>query len=160
MSRATFPRAVRGWATVIDIGPLRSGDRAAWEVLARGYKTFYRTTVPGDRYDETWRRLLSDADLHGIGARLDGRLVGIAHYLFHATFWSADACYLQDLFVDEAARGQGAARALIERVAETSRERGASRLYWTTKEDNTRARALYDDVARFHGFIRYDHPLD
>src|SRR6266446_5296063 len=27
---------------MIEIGPLRPGDRAAWEVLARGYKTFYQ----------------------------------------------------------------------------------------------------------------------
>lgn len=144
---------------MIDIGPLRPEDRAAWEVLARGYKMFYRTKVPADGYEETWQRLLGGAELYGLGAWLNGKLVGIAHYLFHATFWSADACYLQDLFVNEAARGQGAASALIERVAEASRDRGASRLYWTTKQDNIRARALYDRVARFHGFIRYDYPL-
>jgi GNAT superfamily N-acetyltransferase len=145
---------------VIDIGPFRPEDRAAWEVLARGYKTFYRTTVPDSGYEETWRRLRDGTELHGIGARLDGRLVGIAHYLFHATVWSVDSCYLQDLFVDETARGQGAARALIERVAEAAKERGATRYYWTTKEDNARARTLYDKVARFHGFVRYDYPLD
>jgi GNAT superfamily N-acetyltransferase len=144
---------------VIDIGPLRPEDRAAWEVLARGYKAFYRTVVPDDGYEETWQRLLSGAELHGLGAWLDGQLVGIAHYVFHVTFWSADSCYLQDLFVAETARGQGAARALIERVAEESRRRGAARLYWTTKQDNIHARALYDKVARFHGFIRYDYLL-
>jgi hypothetical protein len=32
---------MRGLAIVIDIGPLRSQDRAAWEVLACGYKRFY-----------------------------------------------------------------------------------------------------------------------
>jgi GNAT superfamily N-acetyltransferase len=145
---------------VIDIGPFRPEDRDAWEVLARGYKTFYRTTVPDAGYEQTWQRLRDGTELHGIGARLDGKLVGIAHYLFHATVWSADYCYLQDLFVDEATRGQGAARALIERVAEVARERGAARLYWTTKEDNATARALYDKMARFNGFIRYDHSLD
>ncbi|TDD63179.1 GNAT family N-acetyltransferase [Actinomadura darangshiensis] len=144
---------------MIDIGPLRPEDRVAWEELARGYKAFYRTVVPDAGYEETWRRLSSGADLHGIGARFDGRLVGIAHYLFHATFWSADSCYLQDLFVDETARGQGAARALIEHVAGEARKRGAARLYWTTKQDNVTARVLYDKVARFHGFIRYDYPL-
>jgi GNAT superfamily N-acetyltransferase len=142
---------------VIDIGPFRPEDRDAWEVLARGYKTFYRTTVPDAGYEQTWQRLRDGTEIHGIGARLDGKLVGIAHYLFHATVWSADYCYLQDLFVDEATRGQGAARALIERIAEVARERGAARLYWTTKEDNATARALYDKVARFNGFIRYDH---
>jgi GNAT superfamily N-acetyltransferase len=144
---------------VIDIGPLRPEDRAAWEVLARGYKAFYRTAVPDEGYEETWQRLLSGAELHGLGAWLDGQLVGIAHYLFHVVLWSADACYLQDLFVGETARGQGAARALIERVAGEARRRGAARLYWTTMQDNVPARALYDKVARFHGFIRYDYPL-
>ena len=144
---------------MIDIGPLGPEDRAAWEVLARGYKAFYRTVVPDEGYEETWQRLLNGGELHGLGAWLDGQLAGIAHYLFHVTFWSADSCYLQDLFVDEAARGQGAARALIERVAGEARRRGAARLYWTTKQDNVPARALYDKVARFHGFIRYDYPL-
>jgi hypothetical protein len=37
--------------------------------------------------------------------------------------------------------------------------RGATRLYWTTKQDNTTARALYDKVAAFNGFIRYDLAL-
>ena len=144
---------------VLEISPLRPGDRAGWEVLARGYKTFYRTTVPEAEYELTWQWLLRGETPHGIAARLDGELVGIAHYLFHANVWSADACYLQDLFVDEAARGQGAARALIEGVAHAARDRGAGSLYWHTKQDNARARSLYDKVARFGGFIRYEHPL-
>ncbi|HEX6360408.1 GNAT family N-acetyltransferase [Actinophytocola sp.] len=144
---------------MIEIGCLRAEDRAAWEVLARGYKDFYRTVVPDEGYEETWQRLLNGTELHGVGAWLDGQLVGIAHYLFHAAVWSADSCYLQDLFVDEKARGHGAARALIERVAEEARTHGATRLYWQTKEDNATARALYDKVATFHGFIRYDYTL-
>ncbi|MFL6125971.1 N-acetyltransferase family protein [Actinophytocola sp.] len=146
-------------AAVIDVRSLEPGDRAGWEALARGYKDFYETVVPAEGYAETWRRLLSGADLHGVGAWLDGRLVGIAHYLFHATFWSADACYLQDLFVAEATRGRGVARALIEQVAAAARARGCARLYWTTKQDNATARALYDKVADFRGFIRYDRPV-
>ena len=74
-------------------------------------------------------------------------------------FWSGEACYLQDLFTDEAARGRGAARALIEGVAAAARERGADRFYWHTQETNTTARVLYDKVARFTGFIRYSYRL-
>lgn len=142
---------------MIDVRPLTPEDRAAWEVLARGYKDFYETDVPDEGYEQTWRRLLHGAEVHGRGAWLDGRLVGITHYLFHVTVWSADCCYLQDLFVDEAVRGKGVARALIDRVASEARERGAARLYWMTKQDNATARALYDKVAAFSGFIRYDH---
>ena len=141
---------------MIDITTLRADDRATWNVLARGYKAFYETELPDDRYDETWRQLMSAERFHGLGARLDGRLVGIAHYLFHGNLWMDDVCYLQDLFVDETVRGRGAARALIEAVAQAARQRGAARLYWQTKQDNARARALYDKLARFNGFIRYD----
>ncbi|MEV7616192.1 GNAT family N-acetyltransferase [Streptomyces sp. NPDC089799] len=143
---------------MISVGSLREEDRAAWEVLARRYKAYYRTAVPDEGYEETWQRLRRRTEFHGLGAWSNGRLVGIAHYLFHRTFWMEDSCYLQDLYVDEATRGRGVARTLIEQVAEASRERGASRLYWTTKEDNTTARALYDKVASFKGFIRYDYP--
>lgn len=141
------------------IRALAPEDRAEWEVLARGYKDFYETVVPKSGYDQTWRRLLAGTRVHGLGAWLDGRLVGIAHYLCHATVWAGEACYLQDLFVAPDARGRGVARALIDRVAAQARARGCGTLYWTTKHDNAVARALYDKVAVFRGFIRYDQPL-
>jgi hypothetical protein len=78
---------------MIEIGPLRPEDRAAWEVLARGYKAFYRTTVTDAGYTQTWLRLLAGVDLHGLGARQNGQLIGITHYLFHPIGWAAtDAC--------------------------------------------------------------------
>ncbi|MGW4197092.1 N-acetyltransferase family protein [Streptomyces sp. NPDC005004] len=144
---------------MIDIGSLHEEDRVAWEVLARGYKAFYQTAVADEGYEETWLRLQRGTGFYGVGAWSNGKLVGIAHYLFHPTFWMEDSCYLQDLFVAEEARGRGVARMLIENVADVSRERGASRLYWTTQETNTVARALYDKVASFKGFLRYDYPL-
>ena len=143
----------------IEITRLAPGDRARWEVLARGYKEFYRTELPDSDYETTWRRLLAASEVFAFAARLDGRLVGIAHYFFHRHVWMDDVCYLQDLFTDEAARGKGAARALIEAVAAEARRKKATKLYWLTQESNARARALYDKVAKHQGFIRYDYPL-
>jgi GNAT superfamily N-acetyltransferase len=144
---------------MIEVSALRPEDRARWEILSRGYKAFYETELPDSKYEETWLRLMGGDGVYGYAARLDGHLVGIAHYLFHASTWTDDVCYLQDLFVDEAARGKGVARALIEELARKARERGAARLYWTTRHDNATARTLYDKVARHNGFIRYDYPL-
>ena len=91
---------------MIEVNPLRSEDRARWAELWEGYLTFYHTILPASRYDQTWRRMMADDGLFGFGAHLDGRLVGITHYLFHASTWGDDVCYLQDLFADPAARGE------------------------------------------------------
>jgi len=142
---------------------LEPGDRERWAELWRGYLEFYESTVPDDVYNATWERILDPAGtVHALGVRdSDGRLVGITHYLFHPHAWSrADACYLQDLYVDAAFRGQRYGESLIEGVAAIARERGCCRLYWSTQEHNATARRLYDRVATFRGFIRYEYPLE
>jgi GNAT superfamily N-acetyltransferase len=141
---------------------LEPGDHDRWVELWRAYLAFYQTELPADIYTATWQRILDpNGAIHALGVRDDaGRLVGITHYLTHAHAWSrADACYLQDLFVDAAVRGRGYATALINGVADSARERGCFRLYWLTQESNATARRLYDRVAKFTGFIRYDFAL-
>ena len=141
------------------VAPLEPADRREWQRLAEGYKAFYATPTTPDEYDAAWMRLMAGDAVHGFGAWLDGRLVGITHFLFHASTWAERVCYLQDLYTDEAARGRGVARALIDAVARDAVAQGATRLYWLTQAHNTAARALYDRVAEHRGFIRYDHPL-
>jgi GNAT superfamily N-acetyltransferase len=149
--------------TEIVVTELRPEDRARWAELWRGYLDFYETSLPDTIYDQTWQRLLTPGPIFGFGARLGSReapLVGITHYLFHDHAWSPkQVCYLGDLFVDASVRGTGCGRALIERVTQIARERECLRLYWTTKEDNATARLLYDRLAKFNGFIRYDYAL-
>jgi GNAT superfamily N-acetyltransferase len=147
----------------IVITPFQPEDRARWGELWRGYLDFYETSLAEANYDHTWQRLMTPGPIYGFGARLGdaaASLVGITHYLFHEHAWSPKpVCYLQDLFVDAGQRGTGCGRALIERVAAAARERDCLRLYWTTKEDNRTARLLYDRLAKFNGFIRYDYGL-
>jgi GNAT superfamily N-acetyltransferase len=139
------------------IAPLRPSDHAAWRVLWDAYLRFYGAELPSATTDATWKRLNDPSEpMFAFGAFSDGRLTGIAHYLFHRSCWSiADYCYLQDLYVDASARRQGTGRALIEAVESAARHAGAGRIYWLTKEDNTRARALYDRLAERSGFIQY-----
>ena len=141
------------------IAPLQPEDRSAWEILARGYKDFYETPTTAAEYARAWERLLSQDGVFGLAAFVDGQLVGIAHYLFHTSIWAPSNCYLQDLFTSPDARGKGVARALIEAVASQARDRGAARFYWLTRENNATARVLYDKLASYVGFIRYDFAL-
>ena len=144
---------------MITVDRLRTEDRAAWGHLAAGYKAFYNTPTTEAEYDEAWRRLMAGDGVFAFGARVDGQLAGIVHYLFHTSTWAREQCYLQDLFTDPALRGRGVARALIAAVADVARERRCQRLYWLTQETNRTARVLYDQVAQYKGFIRYDHPV-
>jgi len=146
-------------SVAIDVAPLRAEDRAAWEVLARGYKAFYRSPTTDEEYATAWKRLLARDGVSGLGAKINGQLVGIAHYLFHASAWAQTVCYLQDLFTSPALRSKGVGRALIEAVAVEARVRGAARYYWLTQDHNAVARRLYDKVGKHNGFIRYDFAL-
>ncbi len=110
----------------IVITPLSPRDRDRWAELWRGYLDFYKTRLPPEIYEHTWRRLTAaDRPIHGLGARLGSTtapLVGIVHYLFHAHAWTTqEVCYLQDLFVDRALRRSGCGRRLIEAVAAAPR---------------------------------------
>ena len=145
---------------MVEITRLHPEDEPRWAELWRGYLAFYETVLPLEQFEDTWARLMRDTQIHGLAARRDGAIVGITHYLFHPTAWATGpACYLQDLYVDQAIRGTGAGRALIEAVAEQARKAGAARLYWLTQDHNAVARRLYDRLARNGGFVRYEYPL-
>ncbi len=139
---------------------IREADHDRWVELWTAYLAFYNTTLPTEIFDSTWNRLMSrSGTLSGFGVResVDGKLLGITHYLLHETAWTPKKmCYLQDLFVDANCRGQGLARRLIEKVAETAKTLDCYKCYWLTQDNNIQARLLYDKVAKFNGFLRYD----
>src|SRR5215471_17989196 len=97
----------------IAIRPLRLDERAAWEPLWKGYLDFYRITAPQEIYDATWARLHDPNEpMWLLGGYVDGKLLGIVHYIYHRSCWTiGDYCYLQDLFVAEGARKLGLGRA-------------------------------------------------
>ena len=141
----------------VTIRPICADERADWEPLWKGYQAFYQVVIPDETTAVTWARLQDPAEpMFVLGAYLEDRLCGIAHYLYHRSCWTiGDYCYLQDLFVAEGARGRGLGRALIDAVEERARAAGASRVYWLTHETNARARELYDRLADRSGFIQY-----
>lgn len=136
-------------------------DFAEWLPLWEGYNAFYGrsgpSALPLEITRTTWARLFDAGEpVHALVAVADGRLVGLAHYLFHrSTIHIEPICYLQDLFTAPERRGRGIGRALIDECAARARQGGASRLYWQTHESNHTAQRLYDRLAERSGFIVY-----
>ncbi|MCU4159727.1 GNAT family N-acetyltransferase [Acidiphilium sp. AL] len=148
--------------TDISIRPLQREDHSAWLPLWRGYQAFYQVDIPADVSDLTWARLLDPAEPVSGALAWDGSVaVGLVHHIRHRSTWtSGNYCYLQDLFVASATRGQGIGRKLIEHVYATAARDGCARVYWLTHETNAPAMRLYDNVAERSGFIQYRHRLD
>lgn len=142
----------------VTIRKLSETDRVAWDPLWQDYLAFYEVALEPSVTDATWRRLMDPAaDMHALGAfDTGGAMTGIVHYLYHPVTWSvAPRCYLEDLYVAEAARGTGAGRALIEAVYAAADARGADQVYWLTQAGNETARRLYDRIARLTPFVKY-----
>lgn len=146
----------------LEIRPLRRDDETEWRRLWTDYLTFYEASLAEEVYVSTFERLLSgsDGEFRGLLALVDGRPVGLTHYLFHRSNWFiGNVCYLQDLYADPEVRGRGIGRALIEAVYDKARQQGAGKVYWMTQEFNHTARALYDRIATKSPFIVYQKPL-
>ncbi|HXS51758.1 MAG TPA: GNAT family N-acetyltransferase [Usitatibacter sp.] len=145
----------------MNVREVQAHDFPRWLALWDSYNAFYGregpTSLAAEVTDTTWRRFHdTNEPMHALVAERGGCLIGFAHYIFHRTTIAlGPTCYLQDLFTRKDARGQGVARALIERVCERARQAGAARVYWHTHETNAPARALYDKVGENSGFIVY-----
>lgn len=141
------------------IRPLGAADEDVWRALWTGYLDYYQTKLPEAVFASTFARLLSGqrAEPHGLLAFVDGKAVGLTHYILHRTCWKVEeVCYLQDLYTSPDARGHGVARALIQAVYAAADATGTPGVYWLTQEFNYRGRMLYDQVGVKSPFIRYN----
>ncbi len=135
-------------------------DKERWLELFKDYIVFYESELTDEQFELTWQRIHSDFNMYGLLAENDGKIVGLAHYLYRPSTWAvSDFCYLEDLFVDPSVRGKGVGRALINTLGEIASKAGAERLYWTTAPDNATARRLYDSLATTNR-VQYRIPLN
>jgi GNAT superfamily N-acetyltransferase len=115
--------------------------------LIAAYQRFYEVEeIDDDRNRAFFTRFIAPSD--------DGMLLGAWHgeqirgyaclYWHFTSLVPAETVLMNDLYVIEAARGQGVGRALIQASAEVALERGAHHLEWATAPGNATAQRLYD----------------
>jgi GNAT superfamily N-acetyltransferase len=93
-------------------------------------------------------------------AEVDGRVAGLAHLqVSPAIERDRPAAKLGALVVDEAQRGQGIGRALVEAMEAEARLRGCELLFLTTAERRDDAHAFYERVGLERSGRRYARTL-
>jgi GNAT superfamily N-acetyltransferase len=76
---------------------------------------------------------------------LDGQAVGFSLWFYNfSTFVGRAGIYVEDLFVLPGARGRGAGRALLTRLAARCLDEGLGRLHWAVLDWNAPSIAFYE----------------
>jgi ribosomal protein S18 acetylase RimI-like enzyme len=119
------------------------------ELLA-GFRNHMGRDWPDDAaFLATVERLLADGNTEYLlaAANGDGLAQGVVQLRYRWTiWWSAEDCWLEDLYVAEEARGAGLGRALVEAALARAEERGCRRIDLDVDPDNGAARALYESL--------------
>jgi GNAT superfamily N-acetyltransferase len=139
--------------------PLEASDRADWDRLFAGYADFYKVDQTSQMRDTVFGWLMDPDHSSNAIVALDGTgaVIGLTHYRpFVSQLRAITNCFLDDLFVDPAARGTGAADALIGAVEDVARTNGWGVVRWITAENNYRGRAVYDRLATRTPWVTYD----
>jgi GNAT superfamily N-acetyltransferase len=137
---------------------IEAHDEARWRELWDGYCRFYERDLSEPITRHTWARIMNAAaPVQAIVAEVQAAgVIGFANYVIHENTWTlTPVCYLEDLFVDPAQRAAGVGAQLIDWLLAEMKEQRWSRLYWNTRENNYRARGLYDKYTPHSGFLRY-----
>ena len=89
--------------------------------------------------------------VHAHIAEREGRAVGLALWFLNFSTWTGKpGLYLEDLFIDEAERRSGVARALMVTLAREALARGCARMDWAVLDWNEEAMRFYERLGAHH----------
>ena len=124
-------------------------DKEQWEKLYKSYADFYKVEMNDKILQTVWKWLHDKShEVNGLVYEVDGNIVGLAHYRrMPSPLRGQDIGFLDDLFVDLEHRGQRIGEKLINKLKEISKSKRWNLVRWITREDNLRAKSLYNRVS-------------
>lgn len=141
-----------------EVSRVTISDIAELHGLVEKYRAFYKQPENDKTLNFLEERIKSDEAVAFI-ARVAGEAVGFT--LLYPTFSTvslSNIWLLNDLYVDESARGNGIASELMEVAESAAKQAGATRVFLRTANDNLPAQALYEgrNWVKDEVFRRYD----
>jgi GNAT superfamily N-acetyltransferase len=163
-ANAQAPLSSWAMAMPIRIEPISPGELETLLPMIAAYQRFYEVAEIDDERNRAFFSRFLDPSQDGIliGAWSGPELVGYACLYWHfSSLAAAETVLMNDLYVDERARGQGVGGALLDASAEIARRRGAHSLEWSTAPDNHTAQRLYDSTgAERSTWVEYELAID
>ena len=131
------------------IREIKLEDKENWEKLYRGYAEFYKVEMNEKILNTVWNWVHDkNHEVNGLGYVIDNNLVALAHYRkMPSPLRGQYIGFLDDLYVDPNHRGKKIGEKIINKLNEISKANGWNLIRWITREDNSRAKALYDRVS-------------
>lgn len=121
------------------------GDAA--RLIAEFRSHYGRETPTDEEMRESVERIAATDGEFLLASADDGEAEGVCQLRYRWSVWtSAEDCWVEDVFVSEAARGSGLGRALMEAALERAWKRGCRRIELDVDEANTAALALYESL--------------
>ena len=141
-----------------EISKVNASDLPELHALVEKYRAFYKQAESDKTLSYLEQRIAYDEAIVFI-ARLNGAAVGFT--LLYPTFSTvslSNIWLLNDLYVDESARGNGIASELMDVAESAAKSAGATRVFLRTANDNLPAQSLYEGRSwvKDEVFRRYD----
>lgn len=80
---------------------------------------------------------------HALVAEVDGKVIGMALYVFVYSTWKGRMLYLEDFVLEQEYRRHGIGQQLWDALLEVGRGRGCKLLKWQIVDTNTEAMKFY-----------------
>tara|TARA_B100001146_G_C15998196_1_gene355578 strand:+ start:71 stop:502 length:432 start_codon:yes stop_codon:yes gene_type:complete len=133
-------------------------DKENWKKLYKGYADFYKVEMSENILQTVWSWLNDkNHEVEGIVYEIDGNIIGFAHYRrMPSPLRGQDIGFLDDLFVEPIHRGKKIGDKIINELKKISKSKGWNLIRWVTRDDNLRAKKLYDRVAEKTNWETYE----
>jgi ribosomal protein S18 acetylase RimI-like enzyme len=141
-----------------DISRITISEIAELHPLVEQYRAFYKQPKNDKTLSYLEERIKNEEAIAFI-ARVGGEAVGFT--LLYPTFSTvslSNIWLLNDLYVEESARGNGIASELMDVAESAAKQAGATRVFLRTANDNLPAQGLYEgrNWVKDEVFRRYD----
>ena len=140
------------------IRQIKLQDKKGWEKLYRGYADFYKVEMNDEILATVWKWLFDQKhEVNGLVYEEKSKVVALAHYRkMPSPLRGKYIGFLDDLFVDPEHRGKKIGEKILIELKKISKKNGWDLVRWITRNDNIRAKYLYDKVSKKTNWDTYE----